>query len=158
MDENNRLQLWMKEIEIVQANIARFDNNGSNIKSWCVTTWSAVSAYSLSQRDPAIALVGLAIIMGFGVVELTYRRFQKRFLARAAEMEEILATDKLGDYKFSVDKAAKTPGANEVRSVFLLPHFILFYLVLGISTLAISFYCWKFPAKDAASLLLRLSS
>lgn len=165
MDENKpmptclsvKLQLCVKEIEIIQATIARYDNNGSNIKSWCVTTWSAISAYAISERESAIALLGLAIIVGFGLVELTYRRFQKRFINRAAEIEQLLKSDQLTNYAFSIHKTGETRSDKEFRSVLLLPHFVLFYVALGIFSLAISFYCWRYP-NPHASFFLKLSS
>ncbi len=125
-------------MEFVQAAIARYDNNGSTIKSWCVTTWSAVSAYAISERDSTIALVGLAIIIGFGIVELTYRRYQKRFIDRAGEMEKILKDKKLEEYNFSVHTSA------------------FFYLALGILSLCISYYCWIHPAKSSFLLKFNL--
>ena len=126
MNESDQLQLWMKEMEIVQAAIARYDNNGSTIKSWCVTAWSAVSAYAISERESVIALVGLAVILGFGLVELTYRRYQKRFIERAGDMERILRDEQLVNYNFSIHEYANKKGAREIRTVILLPHFIFF--------------------------------
>ncbi len=143
-------------MEFVQAAIARYDNNGSTIKSWCVTTWSAVSAYAISERDSTIALVGLAIIIGFGIVELTYRRYQKRFIDRAGEMEKILKDKKLEEYNFSVHTSANKKSAKEIRSVLVLPHFVFFYLALGILSLCISYYCWIHPAKSSFLLKFNL--
>lgn len=157
MAEDSKMQLCMKEIEIVQAAIARYDNNGSNIKSWCVTTWSALSAYSISERESGIALLGLAIIVAFGFLELTYRRFQQRFIGRAKELELMLASDRLAEYNFSVHKFAETKGTNEIQSVIRLPHFVLFYLALVLFSLAISFYCWRYPDHDP-SYFLKLCS
>jgi len=145
MDETQRLELCMKEIEIVQETIARYDNNGSNIKSWCITTWSAVSAYAISERETAIALVGIAIVAGFSLVELTYRRFQRRFICRSAEIEQLLEGGDLREYRYSINKCAITRGGREIRRVLFLPHFVIFYLILILFSIAISFYCWKYP-------------
>lgn len=119
----------MKEIEIVQATIARFDTNGSNIKSWCVTTWSAVSAYALTQRDAPVAALGLTIILGFAFLELIYRAFQTRFIQRAAEIEKLLARGNIKGYEYSIDKTARTQTNKEIKRVLTRPHFTLFYLV-----------------------------
>ncbi|HEX8633867.1 MAG TPA: hypothetical protein VF703_06920 [Pyrinomonadaceae bacterium] len=145
MDEAQRLELCIKEIEIAQESIARYDENGSNIKNWCVTTWSAVSAYAIGQRETAIALIGIALVIGFSLVELTYRRFQKRFIGRAAEIEDMLESGDLRAYRYSIHKCAATRCEREIRSVLLLPHFIIFYVVLIIFSVVAAFYCWKYP-------------
>jgi len=157
MDKEHGFQLCLKEIEIVQATIARYDNNGSNVKSWCVTTWSAVSAYAISERDSGIALIGLAIIVGFGLVELTYRGFQRRFINRAGAVEQILKSVDFEQYEFSIHKSAETRSQREFRSVLLLPHFVLFYFALGIASLGVALYCWKYP-KPSALFFLKLGS
>jgi hypothetical protein len=148
MDNTTRLQLCIKEIEIVQANIARFDTNGSNIKSWCVTTWSAISAYALTQRDAPVAAVGLAIIVGFALLELVYRAFQGRFIQRAAEIERMLGCGELDKYVYSIDKTAATRTVKEVRSVLRRPHFSVFYGAFILFSILIIWYCWKYPSNE----------
>ena len=138
----------MKEIEIVQGNIARFDTNGSNIKSWCVTTWAAVSAYALTERDAPVAALGIAIILGFGVLELIYRAFQTRFIQRAAEIERLLASGNFESYEYSIDKTAGTRTSKEIRGVLTRPHFTLFYLVFIVVSAFIAWYCWKYPSNE----------
>lgn len=155
MEDEKRL-LCMKEIEIVQATIARYDNNGSTIKSWCITTWSAVSAYALTERASAVALVGLAVILGFAILELTYRRFQRRFIDRAAEIELLLESGQWENYKYSINAIAARKAVSEVSNVLRLPHFIIFYIMLVVFSLAVTFYCVKYPLHDY-SLYLRLS-
>src|SRR5437016_13542815 len=87
MDSKDSLQLCLKEIEMVQNNIARYDQNGMTIKSWCITIWSALIAYSIQNHDARIALIGVVIVMGFGFNELIYRSFQGRFIQRSGEVE-----------------------------------------------------------------------
>jgi hypothetical protein len=148
MDNTTRLQFCLKEIDIVQANIARFDTNGSNIKSWCVTTWSAISAYALTQRDPAVAGVGLAIIIGFGLLELIYRNFQDRFIRRAAEIERLLESGELEKYVYSIDKTAVTKSHKAWRDVLRRPHFSIFYAAFIMFSVIIIWYCWKYPSNE----------
>jgi hypothetical protein len=156
MDDTTRLQFCLKEIDIVQASIARFDTNGSNIKSWCVTTWSAISAYALTERDPAVACVGLAIVLGFGLLELIYRSFQGRFIRRAAEIETLLGAGELEKYVYSIDKTAARKTDKELRGVLRIPHFTIFYVAFILFSLLIIWYCWKYPINDA-HFYLRIS-
>jgi hypothetical protein len=145
----------MKEIEIVQGNIARFDTNGSNIKSWCVTTWAAVSAYALTERDAPVAALGIAIILGFGVLELIYRGFQLRFIDRAAEIEKGLGCGNLDSYVYSIDKTAGTRMTKEFRRVLARPHFTVFYIVFILFSGLITWYCWMYPS-DGSHFDLRI--
>ena len=157
MDDEKKLQFCLKEIEVIQATIARFDNNGSTIKSWCITTWSAISAYAITERQAAVAVVSLAVILGFALLEFTYRRFQKRFIDRARDIENILATGELSSYSYLVDKAASTKGSGEILHVLRLPHFIVFYIMLAIFSIVVTVYCVKYPLHEY-SLYLRLST
>src|ERR1700741_2980301 len=147
-DSEKRFQLCMKEIEIVQGNIARFDTNGSNIKSWCVTTWAAVSAYSLTERDAPVAALGVSIIFGFGGLELIYRGFQGRFIERAAEIEKLLGCGNLESYVYSIDRTAATRMIKEYRGGLIRPQFTSFYLVFILFSILIALYCWKYPSNE----------
>lgn len=147
-DSEKRFQLCMKEIEIVQGNIARFDTNGSNIKSWCVTTWAAISAYSLTERDAPVAALGIAVILGFAVLELIYRGFQGRFIERAAQIEKLLGCGNLDDYEYSIDRTAASRTIKEYRRVLARPQFTVFYLVFIGFSILIASYCWKYPVNE----------
>lgn len=156
MNEDQQFQLCLKELEILQGTIARYDNNGSNIKSWCVTIWSAVSAYAISERESATAILAIAIIVGFGIVELTYRRFQRRFILRAGLIENLLETGSLKGYSYSIHRSAEQKSQNEYKSVLRLPHFTFFYIALVIFSCAVFAYCLSSP--DAGrTLFLKLN-
>ena len=137
MDSNQRFQLCLKEIDVVKENIARYDQNGLTIKSWCLTSWTAVTAYGLQNKASFIVLLGMAIIAGFGFLELIYRRYQRRFIQRSTEIEEILAFGDLRKYRYSVDSTAtKVDFSREIKYAMLQSHFIAFYvLLLAISIL-----------------------
>ena len=46
MNDADRFTLCLKELDVIQANIARFDTNGLQLKGFCITTLSALSAYA----------------------------------------------------------------------------------------------------------------
>ena len=100
MNSDQRFQLCLKEIDVVKENIGRYDQNGLTIKSWCLTSWTAVTAYGLQNRDSSITLLGIAIVAGFGFLELIYRRYQRRFIQRSREIEAILASGNLRNYEY----------------------------------------------------------
>jgi hypothetical protein len=141
IDSDKRFELCLKEIDVVQSVIARFDQNGIAIKSWGLTTWSAVIAYGLQNRRLSIVLLGIAVIFGFGITELTYRRYQRRFLRRASELEDTLKSGDLTQYQYSVNLAATSINVRaEMKFALSQPHFTLFYLMLLIFTCGCSIY------------------
>jgi hypothetical protein len=136
-----RFELCIKEMDYVQNIIARFDQNGIAIKSWCLTTWSAVTAYGLQNKQLLVVILGIAIGFGFGIAELTYRRYQRRFLYRSTEIEEVLNSGSLDNYQFSLNRAATSVNLrDEIKFALKQPHFTLFYLMLLVFTCICSTY------------------
>lgn len=141
MDSDQRFALCLKEIDVVKENIERYDQNGLTIKSWCLTSWTAVTAYGLQNRDALVVLLGIAIIVGFGSMELIYRRYQRRFILRSAQIESILASGKLDEYNYSVDSTATAkdfPG--EIKFALSQSHFLFYYLLLLLLSLLVVVY------------------
>ncbi len=138
MDQDRFFQLLIKEIEIVEANIARFDQNGLKLKSWCVTIWSVLLAFGIERKELLVIIVAGIVIFCFGFIELAYRRFQRRFIVRSEEIEKMINKDKniIANYKYSVNRAACTVNRREeIMFVFSQPHFKIFYLILFLLTI-----------------------
>jgi len=141
MNSEQRFQLCLKEIDVVKENIGRYDQNGLTIKSWCLTSWTAITAYGLQNKDPFISLLGIAIIAGFGYLELIYRRYQKRFIRRSGEIEAILASGHLKKYKYSVDSAAtRKDFSGEIKFALSQSHFVAFYVLLLLISISAAVY------------------
>jgi len=133
MDTDKKLQLLIKEIEIVQENIHRFDQNGLTIKSWCLTTWSLITVYALQNTNSLIVWVAAFIVIVFSFTEFVYRRYQMRFIKRSAEIEALLVKGDLKRYEYSIYKSATTINAREeIKFVMRAPQFLVFYLSLVI--------------------------
>ena len=127
--------LILKEIDIVQAEIARYDSNGLAIKNWCIVVWSALSAFGLSESNPVVILIAIFITALFAMVEFSYRLAQANFILRAKEIEDILAADNLDTYKYSVSSTAYRKIASYTPKAWIgtalnKPQFYLFYLGL----------------------------
>ena len=129
----NKQELLLKEIDIVQSEIARFDSNGLTIKTWCIGTWAALIAYGVQNEEPFI--VGSAIITTtfYSFIEYAYRRFQVRFIDRSNKIEQLLEEGRIEEeYHYTVHRTAD-PGLGcrrETRLVFKMWHFTSFYMGL----------------------------
>lgn len=133
MGETEKFSLYMKELEFVQDSIARYDSNGLMIKSWCATTVSALAAYAAVHGSALAALVGIAATLAFSLMELIYRCYQSRFIARARTLEEVIVKADLSNYTFGLCAAASTADwPKEIRWSLRQPHFIGLYLVLAL--------------------------
>ncbi len=135
MKSDYKFELCLKEIDIIQNNILRFDQNGLTIKSWCLTTWSLITVYALQNANSVLIWLGAFTIFAFSFTEFVYRRFQSRFVRRSAEIENMLEAGDLKNYKYSVFKSAiKNKPSEEIRFALRQPQFLVFYLsLIGLS-------------------------
>ena len=162
IDNINRLnkidyktELCFKEIDIVQSNIQRFDQNGLQIKSWCLTLWTALSALGIQSHNIFILITSSITTAAFCYTELIYRRFQMRFIERSREIEDILRNGRMDLYEYSVNRCAtKSNPKRELKFVLRAPQFTNFYASLLILTLTllvlIFFYPQAFTGFDAS--------
>jgi hypothetical protein len=126
-----RHELCVLEIGIVQDNIARFDSNGLQIKTWCATTWSALEAFAIREELARLAAAGVVIALVFGSVELSYRRFQWRFIQRAAQIEDLLERDAMTTYQYRVHRSASDHHLRaELKYSLTQAHFYTLYALL----------------------------
>ncbi len=133
--------LILKEIDIVHSEIARYDSNGLRVKGWCLAVWAALIAYGVQHHNAFIVAAASVTTGCFALVELMYRRFQLRFIARSEHIEEMLASKSFGQYMFDIHNYAigrRTDSRflTEARKVLLQPHFFVFYLLLVVLALA----------------------
>jgi len=141
MKSDQQFELCLKEIEIVQDNIHRFDQNGLTIKSWCLTTWSFITVYALQNTNSVLVWLGAFTVLAFSFTEFVYRRFQVRFIKRSAEIEALLAKGDLRNYKYSVFKTATTVEASsEIKFSLRQPQFLVFYLSLIVLSIFLTIY------------------
>jgi hypothetical protein len=127
--------LILKELEIVQSEIARFDNNSLTIRSWCLATWSAVIAYGVEKQKPLIIWAALITTFSFALIDVIHRRVQVRFIHRSKKIESLLNSGNLEDYQYSVHRTADgkmrdSRFRTEALTIFKHPYYWLFYLIL----------------------------
>jgi len=112
-------ELILKEIDIVQSQISRYDEQGVKIKGLCVTLWAALSVFGIQNPSNELLFIVLFIVVIFLALEWTYRIIQARFILRSKELENLLNGEAIGEYKYSINKAAtgELYSAAEVRAV-----------------------------------------
>jgi hypothetical protein len=141
--------LILKEIEIVQSEIARFDNNGLTVKEWCLAVWAGLIAYGVQHSESLIIAAAFVTTISFSFVELMYRRYQLRFISRSKHIEQMLASKNLTEYKYAVHSSAVGERGKfwtELTKALLLPHFYIFYIILAEFALACTAYIYLRPA------------
>jgi len=127
--------LIMKEMEIVQSEIGRFDGNGLKIKEWTLAVWAALLAYGVQHEQPVVVAASIVSTVCFGLVEISYRRIQLRFIYRSSEIEGILKGKELDNYNWEINRCAAGLARDcsirsEVPQILKYPHITLFYTIL----------------------------
>lgn len=141
LTHEQRFDLCQLELNVVQDNIARFDTNGLQVKTWCATLWTALEAVAVGDSRPRLALMGVVVALIFSCVELSYRRFQWRFIQRSREVEATLEIGNLSVYRYSVHRCAIARNtAAELAFSLKQAHFYSLYLLL--SLLSIALWWW----------------
>lgn len=121
---------FVKELEITQNSIARYDQNGMTIKNWCITTWGAANIYGFEHNNLLIISLAPYLVLCFFVVEWIYRVYQSRFIRHAQYLEQCMndGTENEHTYCISAIAGAKTKG--EMLAVLKMPHFVTLYIML----------------------------
>jgi len=73
--------LRVKQLEMVQAIVARVAGNGASLKNWCITVTTAVCGFAISVRRPLVALVAVVFILLFALLDAQYLRVERQFRA-----------------------------------------------------------------------------
>jgi hypothetical protein len=71
--------LRVKQLEMVQAIVARVAGNGASLKNWCITVTTAVCGFAISVQRPLVALVAVVFILLFALLDAQYLRVERRF-------------------------------------------------------------------------------
>lgn len=73
--------LKVKQLEMVQAIIARLANYGATLKNYCLTLVTAVCGFAITLQRPAVAILSLLPIIIFSVLDTQFLRVERRFRA-----------------------------------------------------------------------------
>jgi hypothetical protein len=72
-------ELRVKQLEMLQAAVARMAGAGVTMKSYCITITTAVSGFAITLQRPLLALLALLPITTFALLDAQYLRVERRF-------------------------------------------------------------------------------
>ena len=72
-------ELQVKQLEMVQAIIARLGNHGATLKNYCLTLITAVCGFAITLHRPMVALLALLPIITFALLDAQFLRVERRF-------------------------------------------------------------------------------
>jgi hypothetical protein len=71
--------LQVKQLEMVQAIIARLGNYGATLKNYCITLTMAVCGFAITLQRPVVAVLALLPIIIFALLDAQFLRTERRF-------------------------------------------------------------------------------
>jgi hypothetical protein len=89
MDEKTEKNLW-KELKLLQPIIDKFDKLSLQIKTWFITTFTAVVGIAIVKTQPDWLLLNFFLILVFFYSEASYRLAHDSFLCRSRQIQAIL--------------------------------------------------------------------
>jgi hypothetical protein len=72
-------ELRVKQLEMVQAIVARLGNYGATLKNYCITLTTAVCGFAITLHRPVVALLALLPIVIFALLDAQFLRIERRF-------------------------------------------------------------------------------
>jgi hypothetical protein len=91
-----QLDTLKQEIDIVNSSIRQMDSMSEKVKNWGIVTWAAATGGAISRTElrAFIALTSFIPIL-FWIVDLEYRRTQRKFIWRLRQISTFLNSDYL---------------------------------------------------------------
>ncbi len=86
--------LLIKEWELCNSNIGRFDNLLFIVRGWTVALATAIVGYAYSGDDPNVCYLSIVPLSLFWSVDALFKSFQRNFILRSREIERYLASEK----------------------------------------------------------------
>ena len=86
-------RLLIKEWELCNSNIGRFDSLLFIIRGWTVALATAIVGYSYTTNDPTVCYLSIVPLSLFWSVDALFKSFQRNFILRSRAIEEYLASE-----------------------------------------------------------------
>ncbi len=125
-------ELQVKQLEMIQAIIARLSNYGSTLKNYCLTLITAVCGFAITLHRPMVALLALLPIAIFALLDAQFLRVERRFRG----LFDVLRQEEWGvPPKFAINlEAAPTVSYWRIFSSWSV---LIYYLPLALAVAAI---------------------
>lgn len=85
-----KFELLKVELQSIQLGIRGIDTILFQIRGWCVTVTLAVAGLALTNKRPALLLLGVAAVVGFWVVDAQNKTNQRVHARRDREIQRAL--------------------------------------------------------------------
>jgi hypothetical protein len=120
--------LRIKQLEMVQAIIARLANYGATLKNYCITLTTAVCGFSVTLKQPLVALLALLPILLFALLDAQFLRNERRFRQL---FNRVSAEDWSSVPNFTIDLRSAPPV--RYHSILWSWSILVFYLPLAVA-------------------------
>jgi len=138
---DGKLSIALKELELVQLQLNKYDDLSARIKTWAVTLWIASLGWYFSINNKNIAILNIVVILALWFLDLVNKNFREDYRQRretlARGLEIFFKTDAWPN-GFFAPLMPRHETKNAFRYVFAL-HILLTYLPLIIISCLIYF-------------------
>lgn len=144
MSSDNQFNLTQAEFKSVQRQMDKYDGLLSQIRTWAITIWVALSSWSFQSEIKETLLLSIIIVSAFWVLDAFNKNFRQNYKKRRDEIAYALRiyfqTNNLPEDFVSPD----LPEHKTIEAIKYLfrPHVFLLYLPLIVISLFL--YCFVF--------------
>ncbi|MCB2014908.1 MAG: hypothetical protein R3E11_12110 [Sphingobium sp.] len=94
-DKNGKCacDLLIKEWEICENAISRYDSLHFQVRGWAVSAFGALAATAITIQDQNLLLLAIGVTAIFWLVESNFKLYQKTFIHRTREVQQLLRGD-----------------------------------------------------------------
>jgi uncharacterized membrane protein len=132
----------LKQLEMVQANIARMAGYGSTIKNWCITVTTAVCGFSFTIHKPGLVWLALLPVLTFALIDAQYLRVERQF---RQTFDRLRRED--WDTPPSFDVSPDTASHISLTAILCSWSILSFYLPLAIGVAIVMLFEWSAAPK-----------
>lgn len=139
----NEINILLKSWETLQLLAKGNGESAWKIKSWGITVWGALVAYSFKEHDIGITYISILVLAVTLIIELSIRCIQYKYIARSIEIEISLNDILVGDDPRLPEKGVSTnldiPELKDLINLFSLKRWLIWfpYLILFIASFAL---------------------
>ena len=139
---DNKLSIALKELELVQEQLNKYDDLSARIKTWSVTLWVASFGWYFQVNNKSIIILSVVVIIALWFLDSVNNNFRGDYRKRREKVAmglEIFFADNVWPVDFSspqMPQHAKT----EVLKYLFVSHIFLNYLPLIVISFLIYFF------------------
>ena len=117
LPERDLLDQLERQLARHQAIIARLATSSTQVKTWCVTALGALVALAVNRDEPQLLGVGVALVIGFYVLDCYYVVVERHFRDDSAHLVDDLAAGRIEDWTRLAKVEGPKLGAKQWRAI-----------------------------------------